>query len=318
MAIGAKANVIFPSLALTAMLIHPLAQAQDEPVTFDFYGKINVSLQSNDLDDGTPSDTEIISNASRFGIKGGAQLDGDLEVIYQLEWEVDVADLGGDDNIKARNQFIGLKGNFGEFTVGRRDTALKLVQSGFDPFSNYAADMKHIFAGKNRTKNTLSYFSPKFNQFQVAASYVFAEDDFVDDGISLSLAYGDKKLKQTQFHAAIAVDDSVNGRDIVRAMGMTKVGDTQLGLLWQDQENVDGTGQADGWVANVIQPWQNFSFKFQYQMMDFDDGEKSAIAAGADYKLGDNTTVYAWYTGRDLDNIDAQQRYLAIGIEHKF
>ena len=156
------------------------------------------------------------------------------------------------------------------------------------------------------------------NQFQVAASYVFAEDDFVDDGVSLSLAYGDKKLKQTQFHAAIAVDDSVNGRDIVRAMGMTKVGDTQLGLLWQDQENIDGTGQADGWVANVIQPWQNFSFKFQYQMMDFDDGDKSAIAAGADYKLGANTIVYAWYTGRDLDNIDVQQRYLAIGIEHKF
>lgn len=152
MAIGAKANVIFPSLALTAMLIHPLAQAQDEPVTLILW-KINVSLQSNDLDDGTPSDTEIISNASRFGIKGGAQLDGDLEVIYQLEWEVDVADLGGDDNIKARNQFIGLKGNFGEFTVGRRDTALKLVQSGFDPFSNYAADMKHIFAGKTALKH---------------------------------------------------------------------------------------------------------------------------------------------------------------------
>src|SRR5690606_21322893 len=106
-----------------------------------------------------------------------------LEVIYQLEWEVDVADLGGDDNIKSRNQFVGLRGSFGEVTVGRRDTAVKLLQSGFDPFSDYEGDMKHIFAGKNRTKNTISYFSPTFNEFQLAASYVFSEDDLIDDGV---------------------------------------------------------------------------------------------------------------------------------------
>ncbi len=306
------------ALPVAVILTSAPSFAQDESEKFEFYGKVNVSLQSNDLDDGTSSDTELMSNASRFGVKGSTQLDNGLEAFYKLEWQVDVADLSGDDNIKSRNQYVGLRGNFGEVSVGRRDTALKLVQSGFDPFSDYAADMKHIFAGKNRTSNTLSYFSPMMQNVQFAASYVFNEDDAVDDGVSLSLAYGDKKLKKTRFHAAVAVDDAVKGKDIVRAMAMTSVGSTRLGLLWQDQENVDGTGQADGFVANVVQPWEKFTFKVQYQMLTFDDGDKKSLAAGVDYKLGKNTKVYTWYTGRDLENIDAQQRYLAVGIEHKF
>ncbi|RUO47502.1 porin [Pseudidiomarina donghaiensis] len=306
------------AVAIAATLFSATTSAQDESELFDFYGKISVGVQFSDLDDGTDNDRELESYASRFGVKGSSNLDGGLEVIYQLEWEVDVADLGGSDNIKSRNQFVGLRGNFGEVTVGRRDTALKLLQSGFDPFSNYEGDMKHIFAGKNRTKNTISYFSPKFDEFQLAASYVFSEDDLVDDGVSMTATYGDKSMKSTVFYAGVGVDDSVNGKDIVRAVVMTKVGSTKLGLLYQDQENVDGTGQADGFVANAVQPWNDFTFKLQYQMMEFSNGDESSLAAGVDYKLGKNTKLFSWYTGRDLDNVDAQQRYVAVGIEHKF
>jgi predicted porin len=294
------------------------AHAQDESELFDFYGKLSVGVQYSDLDDGTDSDKELTSYASRFGVKGSTKLEGDLEVIYQLEWEVDVTDLGGSDNIKSRNQFIGLKGAFGEVTAGRRDTALKLLQSGFDPFSDYEGDMKHIFAGKNRMSDTISYFSPSFNNFQVAASYVFAEDDLVDDGMSMTVTYGDKKFTNTDFYVGFGVDDAVKGKDIVRAVAMTKVGTTQVGVLWQDQEDVDGTNQADGYVANVVQPWNEFTFKLQYQIMDFADGDESSLAAGVDYKLGKNTKLFGWYTGRDLDNVDAEQRYVAFGIEHKF
>lgn len=311
-----KVSLIAVSVAAAVMSVNVVAQEESE--LFDFYGKISVGLQHSDLDDGTASDKELQSYASRFGVKGSSQLQDGLEVIYQLEWEVDVADLGGSDNIKSRNQFIGLKGNFGEVTLGRRDTAVKLLQSGFDPFSDYEGDMKHIFAGKNRTKNTVSYFSPTMSEFQFAASYVFAEDDAVDDGVSMTVTYGQKSMKTTDFYAGLGVDRDVNGKDIVRAVAMTKVGTTQLGVLWQDQENIDGTGQADGFVANVVQPWNDFTFKAQYQMMEFTDGDQNSLALGADYKLGKNTKLFGWYTGRDLDNVDAQQRYVALGIEHKF
>lgn len=88
--------------------------------------------------------------------------------------------------------------------------------------------------------------------------------------------------------------------------------------MYQQQERVDGTAEADGYVVSAKHPVGNFTYKVQYQMMDFTDGDENSIAAGVDYKLGKNTKVFGWYTGRDLDNIDVEQRYFAIGLEHKF
>ncbi|OZB03494.1 MAG: hypothetical protein B7X54_09705, partial [Idiomarina sp. 34-48-12] len=166
--------------------------AEEQPLTWDIYGKINVSLQSNDLDDGNGSQTDVVSNASRFGIQGGAQLNDDLEVIYKLEWEVDVADIGGSDNLKSRNQYIGLKGNFGEITIGRRDTVLKTTQGDIDLFNDYEADIKALFEGENRLSNTVSYYSPAFNQVRFQVSYTASDDPLVDDGISTAISYGDE------------------------------------------------------------------------------------------------------------------------------
>lgn len=305
--------------ALTLAVASHAAVANDEPISWDIYGKINVSLQSNDLDDGNGSQTDVVSNASRFGIKGGAKLNDDLEVIYQLEWQVDLADLGGSDNLRSRNQYIGLKGSFGEVTIGRRDTVLKTVQGDIDLFSDYEADVKALFEGENRTSDTVSYYSPSFNQFRFGATYIASDNPAVNDGISTAISYGDEGLDDTSFYLGAAIDREVEGYDVERLVGYTKLADAVVGLMWQQQEQVDGTAEADGYVASVKYPYQNFTFKVQYQMMDFSvDGEQDSIAAGVDYKLGSNTKVYTWYTGRNLDTIDVNQRYVALGIEHKF
>ena len=69
---------IWTVLPLT--LLSGAAAAQDEnPISFDFYGKANLSLQSNDEGDG--SETELVSNASRIGVKGGTKLNDDFEGI---------------------------------------------------------------------------------------------------------------------------------------------------------------------------------------------------------------------------------------------
>ncbi|WP_417686720.1 porin [Pseudidiomarina gelatinasegens] len=304
--------------AAVALSAQP-AFAEDQPLAWDIYGKINVSLQSNDLDDGNGSQTDMVSNSSRFGIQGGTQLNDDLEVIYKLEWQVDLADLGGSDNLKSRNQYIGLKGNFGEITIGRRDTVLKTIQGDIDVFSDYEADVKNIFEGENRLNSSVSYYSPAFNHVRFALSYIASDDPLVDDGISTGVSYGDEGLDDTSFYLGAAIDREVDGYDIERLVGYTKVSEAVVGLMWQQQEQVDGTAEADGYVASIKYPYQNFTFKAQYQMMDFSvDGEQKSLAAGVDYKLGKNTKVYSWYTGRDLESIDVNQSYLAIGIEHKF
>lgn len=304
-------------MVLPLALFSGVAVAQDEnPVSFDFYGRANVSLQSSD--DGQGSESELKSNSSRIGVKGGTQLNDDLEVIYKLEWQVDLTDLGGDDNLKSRNQYVGLRGNFGEFTVGRRDTVLKTVQGDIDQFSDYEADVKALFEGENRTSNTLSYYSPAFAQFRVAGSVVLSEGDEQDDGYSLALTYGDEGLDDTPYYFGAAIDRDVDGYDIERLVGYTKVSDTLFGLMWQQQQEVAGTNEADGFVASVQHAIGQWRLKAQYQMMSFVDGDDDSIAFGADYKFSKSTKFYAWYTGRDLDTLAEEQKYFAVGLEHRF
>ncbi|WP_157981091.1 porin [Pseudidiomarina insulisalsae] len=310
----AKTSIL---MMLPLALATSTAVAQDEQsVSFDFYGKANLSVQSND--EGSGSETVLESNASRIGVKGGSELNDGLEVIYQLEWEVDLADLGGDNNLKSRNQYVGLRGNFGEFTVGRRDTVLKTLQGDLDQFNDYEADIKSLFEGENRTSNTLSYYSPAFADVRVAGSIVLSEEETQDDGYSLALTYGDDELDSTPYYFGAAIDRDVDGYDVERLIGYTKVADTMFGLMWQQQQEVDGSNEADGFVASVQQPFGRFSVKAQYQMMDFVDGEDDSIALGVDYKLAKSTKVFAWYTGRDLDTLAEEQTYFAVGLEHKF
>ena len=56
-----------------------------------------------------------------------------------------------------------------------------------------------------------------------------------------------------------------------------------------------------------------FELKGQYQVMEDDNG----FSAGADYKLGKNTKLFAWYSSLDFDAA-LDHDYLAVGLEHKF
>lgn len=297
-------------------LVMPATAVADQPTWFQLYGRANLGWQASDRDDGAGTDTSLTSYASRIGAKGTVALSETTEIIYQMEWEVDLTDLTDSHVFSPRNQYLGIKGNFGEFSVGRRDTAVKMLQSAFDLFSDYEGDLKHIFAGKSRMNDTFNYFSPMLGQFQVAASYTLENN--ADNGVSVTVTYGDSKLKNSDYYVGVGVDDAVNGKNIVRAVALTHFGTTQVGVLWQDQENVDGSGQADGFALNLAQPWREFKFLVQYQQLDFSNGKRSSWSGGVDYQWLDNTKLYAWYTQRDLDHIEAQQEFASIGIEHRF
>ncbi|EKE87616.1 porin [Idiomarina xiamenensis] len=302
------------SLAMLATLSFPSLGSE----LLDVYGRVDVSLQRND--DGVSSDSEMVSNSSRFGVKGSQALEHELEVFYRLEWQVDVADLGGDDNITSRNQYIGLGGAFGQVMLGRRDTVLKDLQGTIDQFSDYEMDIKALWEGENRTSDTLTYYSPKWQQWRVGLSYILSEEDETDDGLSLSLAYGDEYLRDTAWYAGVAVDRDVDGYDVVRAALSTKWSNTVLGLMYQAQELSDGGDKADGFVVSAAQPFGQLTLKLQAQLMDYDeqDGTDTSWAAGVDYRLGDNTKVYAWYGLRDLETSNLDQDYIAVGIRHNF
>ena len=298
-------------LTLNSLVISGLfcGLVQADPLTV--YGKINVSAQSSDEGDG--SFTELKSNASRFGLKGDYQLQDGLEVFYLLEWQVDVADLGGEDNIKSRNQYIGLKGEFGKLMLGRNDTMLKQSQGKVDLFSDYEADIKGLWKGENRLSNSITYVSPSFEQFSFGLTYIAEGSSDGQDGISAAVFYGDKNLKKSSWFASLATDKDVNGYDTTRATVQTKLDALTLGFGVQTQEPAEGGESKSGVLGSAAYKVDKLTYKLQIQTLEDDE----SITLGADYKLGDNTKLFAWYTGRNYDS-SVDRSWLAVGIEHKF
>ena len=281
----------------------------------ELYGKANITAQSSD--EGEGSFTEIKSNNSRLGFQGSEPVGDNLTGVYKFEFQVNVSD-DSKDTITSRNQYVGLQGAFGQVVIGRNDTALKQSQGKVDQFNDLEGDLKNLFKGDNRLSDTISYSSKDFNGFKVLATYIAEKDSEGESGYSAAVTYGDTGLKKSNVFASVAADSEVNGYDIVRATVQGKIGDFRLGAMYQNQEKVDGSSDADGYLVNAAYILASNTFKVQYQVMDFDEGDKkSAISAGIDRSLSKNITLFAFYTNFDIDN-NIDQDYLGVGMEYKF
>jgi predicted porin len=301
---------------------------KEEKATTDFYGKINISVQSTD-EAGESKINELKSNASRVGIKGKYKLDHGLTAIYKLEWQVNVDD-DSKDSLTARNQWVGVRGNFGEVTLGRADTTLKVSQGKFDLFNDYEGDLKHLFIGENRVTDSITYKSPVFSQVQILASLILSEDKELDNPFSVGVAWGDAKLKKTDFFLSLARDQNMQGKKSIynttRLTGMYKLSDLRLGAILTQSEINDATSIADGvsetgYAINASYKLGKFLPKVQVQEF----AGAMAMNVGVDYKLGKGTKVYAWYTDREGLDFEGQTikaavegTYIALGMEMKF
>lgn len=295
---------------MLVMAMAGVATVQAEPV--QLYGQLNVSAQSSDEGEGRFS--ELKSNSSRFGLKGDYALEDGLKLVYQLEWGVDLADVGDGDNITSRNQYVGLAGNFGEIRLGRHDTALKDAQGKVDLFSDYEADVKNLWKGEVRASDSITYYTPTYNGFGVHLTYVMEDAADAEDAYSAAVYYGDENLKDSNFYAAVAIDAEVAGFDAMRVQAQGKVAGFKLGAMYHTQENIISGLEQDGWLVSGAYPLGKTELKAQYQTLEDDN----AISLGADYKAGKNTTLFAWYSSFNLDTPTPDRDYLAVGIKHKF
>lgn len=306
-------NAFNKTLLVSALTLASLASAQAaEPITV--YGKLNVTVQNND--EAGESETVVQSNASRLGVKGAFELSSSLEAFYTIEYEVNTGD-DSKENFLARNQFVGLKGNFGAVSVGRNDTMLKISQGKVDQFNDLSGDLKSLFKGENRIEQTVTYVSPEFGGFKVGATYAAegAKAQAGEDGFSLAAMYGDAGLKKTNFYAALAYDSEVKGYDILRATVQAKLAGLVLGGMYQQEEKSAGGDSKTGYLVSAAYKISDVTLKGQFQDME-DKGDSWSV--GADYKLGKPTKLFAFYSSRDMEAAEDTDNYIGVGIEHKF
>lgn len=173
-----KMNIKLTRLIIIGIAAAPaLAFADTSNVTV--YGKVDLAFGSTS--NGSVSNNQVSSEASRFGIKGSEYLGDGLSAIWKIESAINMDNAVG-NGLATRNSFLGLKSDSaGTLLLGRHDTPYKIATRKLDVFADQIADNRHLMGGGTsaykgsymdmRPTNELVYLSPKIAGFKAVASY---------------------------------------------------------------------------------------------------------------------------------------------------
>lgn len=305
------------ALTLGVASLIPVASFASEP---EFYGKVNVSWQNVEEDE--ESYTEVVSNASRLGVKGEVVLEEGLTAIYKVEVELDV-DGDDDDLFKQRNTFVGVKGEFGQVITGYFDTPLKKAQKKVDLFNDLEGDIKSVITrSDNRGRNSIQYSTPSFSGMKVAVDVINSEEDGVDNGYSASFTYSNET-----FYVAGGYDQNVEGEDIevMRAVGQFYAGDLTFGVLIEsDKDDAEDKTDRAQLISLSYKLSDSWVLKAQTGMSDIRFEDASTTSIGADYKISKSAKFFGYITSEVYDVMvasgsdEVENQYIGAGIELKF
>ena len=303
---------------LSMLLLVPVLYLQSEEPTV--YGKLWISVESQDTASGT--EVDMVSNASRLGIKGSMDFGEGIEAIYQAEYEIDpvdgTADESKDRTFKQRNSFVGLKGSVGTIFLGKHDTATKKSQKKIDLFNDLAGDIKSILQGENRMSDLVGYTTPKINGFSATFNAIKGTeglgDDSIGDSTSTSISYDSEN-----FYIALAFDSELKGYDSTRLTLQIPFNRSQLGIMFQDSEKLSTGEEEDGYVISFSQKvGDKGTLKFQQAESDMKLDSGKQFSFGYDYKLSSKAKAFFFFTDLSGDNTSKEKEITGIGFEYKF
>ncbi|WP_089730002.1 porin, partial [Candidatus Thiosymbion oneisti] len=178
------------SLAVAAAVTAPAAALADATL----YGKAHVSIDWFDIKEidykGWGLNRGRIgkgaTRASRLGVKGSEDLGGGLKAIYQVEFGIPLANernyhiadgefntSSGETGLEMRDSYVGLKGDFGTFFVGRHDTPLHVSTVPLEMFDDTMADYAGTVGFDDiHADNIITYITPSFSGFQFTAATI--------------------------------------------------------------------------------------------------------------------------------------------------
>mgnify|MGYP001239438449 FL=1 len=289
-----------------------------EPIV---YGKLLLTFEFQDREAGRESN--LVSNASRVGVKGNINFTSSLKGIYQIEYEVDPvhgkADKSRGRFFEQRDSFIGLKGSYGTLFLGKHNTAFKESQEKIDLFNNLAADIKNLLQGENRMTDFVGYVTPTFGSgFSGTFNAVRSSEDFkgnnFGDHLSYSLNYKTKK-----FYASIAIDSKIKGYDSTRYSFKIPIDVHQLGLIYQESKKIRSGIKEGGFVVSFqSKVGEKGTLKTQVSESDMKLVSGKQVTFGYDHKLSEELKVFFFHTNLSTQVISKDKTILSIGFEYNF
>ena len=325
-------------------------------------GNLTVKKDGNKLIDKDYSTTQLNSSGSsnvtgsRIGFKGAEALTANTDLVYQLEYGIDVdADKGR--NFRSRDTYIGLSNkqygtlvagslyaiddniNYAGQTVSLYDT----YSTGFsiEAADKETADILGVKKGEtvkflaswdgNRANNALTYFSPSYNGLQFMGMYVMEEKNSTDlETKSEAFGAGLKYEPTNQPFRAGATYIKSSDFSTARVSGAFDVNAaTTLGALYQvtdlDEDKNENLFTLSGSYAIPATKWKAYAQGDMVKNISGRDGlDGSRFVVGGKYGFNAATTGHL-YTGyskiefsEDGSDLDASGFGLGAGIEYKF
>ena len=290
------------------------------------YGKAFLTADYYDFDD--ESTTQLNSTGSRIGFKGAEALTANTDLVYQLEYGIDIDE--DSQQFKARDTYLGLSNKqYGTFVAGRLTTIDDQIQ-----YANQASG--GVLGGDNvlasftapRANNAFAYFSPNYNGMTFMAMYgldsdqdlnSLADHDQYGVGVKYEPANQPFKVGATYIGAGDALNTArVNGTYNLNS-ALTVGGQYQ----WTDfdQEENENAYMLSA-AYKTATPWTVYGqADMVSNVLGFNDSDAERYILGGKYAFNANTTghVYGAYLNEDLANDESVDGFgIGTGIEYKF
>ncbi|WP_438012436.1 porin [Psychrobacter raelei] len=298
--------------------------------------------------------TQINSNGSRLGIRGSEAVTANTDIVYQLEYGVDV-DADDHKSFSNRDTYLGVKNKtFGEFRAGHNQSTTDyinnvVVNEGYwDNLGSTKLDGEQNVASLNmadsgRVSNSLVWMAPKLDGIPLEFAAMYANDDDIkgenDGGWGASVMFD----QGTGFTAGLSYDDDVNiPGSLVRGTATVDLAKLSslpvtLGGLYQEADYDDGDKKEKGYVVSASMGLTNFNkpatIYAQYNntsnLGGINNFDSDQIVVGGKYYYQKNVIAHAYIGQNKADNIqiinDSRNNYgdgkvfaFGGGLEYKF
>ena len=274
--------------------------------------------------------TSLNSNASRIGLKGSETLTANTDLLYQLEYGINVDN--NKDQFYSRDTYLGLQNaQYGKVLAGRL--------TAIDDYVNFAnVTQGGVLGGDNvlasydapRLNNSFAYFSPSYNNMQFMAMYGMDELTPDADGRDVEVfALGGKYSMGPMNVGATYTQAAGDELKAIRLSGNYEVNPAStVGALYQNTDlNTDDNENAftlSGEMKTAT-PWTAYAQADVVSNYEGDkDGDALRAVVGGKYAFNAATTghVYGAYLNNEYDDgitkVDYDGFGIGGGLEYKF
>jgi len=311
-------------LLATAVAALSVSAANAAPTV---YGKAFLTLDLNTgdtdvtYDDGTTESidaddrSKLNSNSSRIGLKGSEALTANTDLLYQLEYGIDVdANDNGKDQFYSRDTYLGVQNaQYGKMLAGRL--------TAIDDYVDFAnVTQGGVLGGDNvlasfdapRINNSFAYFTPTYNNIQFMAMYGMDENNSTDtldsDVLGLGGKYemGPMNVGATYIKAGDFKAARLSGNYAISPV-------ITLGALYQNSDFNTSDNENAFTLSGEMQtatPWTAYAQgDFVNNSGGADDTEIFRLVAGGKYAINKATTghIYGAYLSAEANTTDKTQ-----------